>query len=67
MGKKLSEAEEARHTQMADWAESDAGLIPEDAVFIAGEGPGARLAYLEHLLGSSKAVDEHGDGAGLDG
>ena len=52
---------------MADWAESDAGLIPEDAVFIAGEGPGARLAYLEHLLGSSKAVDEHGDGAGLDG
>ena len=67
MGKKLGAAEEARYAPMADWAESDAGLIPEDAGATGGEGPDLGRAYLDNLLGSSEAVNEDEDAGDLDG
>jgi hypothetical protein len=57
MSKKLTEDEEARYAAMAEWAESDAGLIPEGATIIRSTGDGAGRALLEAALGSAEAVD----------
>lgn len=66
MTKKLSAADEARYAAMSDRAER-LETLPDDAVVIAGEGPGLGRAYMENLLGSSEAVDRAMGRPSLDG
>jgi hypothetical protein len=54
---KHDEGEQARAERLSEWAESDAGLIPEDAQIIRSTGEGAGRELLEAALGSPEAVE----------
>lgn len=64
---KLSKDAQARAARLSEWAESDAGLIPEGAPIIHSTEDGAGRELLEAVLGSADAVDRFIGRPTLDG